>query len=308
MCIRILTAVLLLLCASLQAQASCIGIIMAGTGHVFWLELVRGANAAAQEENLQTYVRSPDSESNDAGQKYIIEKALAQGCKGIVLAPNSADVLSSVSELAVLETPVVYVDRDMGGARISVVKTNNFNAGSLAGHELIKRLNGAGTVALLRMHADVKSTTEREAGFLDALKDTDIDVIHDQYIGSAVGEARENTALLFQSGFQVDAIFTPNETSTIGALLSLKQLGLAGQIHHIGFDYTPVLLAALKANEISGLVVQQPYKMGYLGTKTLIKVMNKEDFSRSIDIPAHYIDLGNLDDPEIQEVVAVEYE
>ncbi|CTQ52478.1 D-ribose-binding periplasmic protein precursor [Roseibium album] len=308
MCIRSLTAVFVLLCASLHVQASCIGVIPAGAEHLFWREVIRGAETAAKEEKLLTYVRSPNTETNEAAQKYIIEKALDEGCKGIVLAPNSLDILSSVPRLAELGTPVVYVDRDMGGAPISVVKTNNFNAGALAGREMAKRLNGKGTVALLRMLEGVISTTERETGFLHALNDTDIEVVHDGYIGSTVGEARENTALLFQSGLQVDAIFTPNESSTIGALLTLKQMGLAGQIHHIGFDFTPLLLAALKSNEISGLVVQHPFRMGYLGTKTLIKALNNEAFGKTIDIPVHYIDLSNLNDPEVQEVVAVEYE
>lgn len=308
MCLRSLTVFLALSLSLLPVSAACIGVIPAGAEHLFWRELIRGAEAAAKESNLDTYVRSPNTEANEAGQKYIIEKALEEGCRGIVLAPNSHDIPSTVPELARSGTPVVYVDRDMGGDRVSVVQTNNFKAGELAGRKMIQRLVGSGTVALLRMRKGVISTTDREEGFLNALKESGVEVVSEHYIGATVGEARENTALLFQTGLQVDAVFTPNESSTIGALLSLKQLGLAGKVHHIGFDFTPVLLKALKSNEISGLVVQQPYQMGYLGTKTLVKAMNGEDFDHAIDIPAHYIDLANLNDPEIQEVVAVEYE
>lgn len=308
MYLRILTVFLALSFSLLPAAATCIGVIPAGAEHLFWRELIRGAETAARENDLDTYVRAPNTEANEAGQQYIIEKALEEGCKGIVLAPNSHDVPATVPALARSGTPVVYVDRDMGGNRVSVVQTNNFKAGKLAGWEMAKRLQAGGTVALLRMRAGVISTTDREEGFLDALKQTGIEVVSEHYIGATVGEARENTALLFQDGLQVDAIFTPNESSTIGALLSLKQLGLAGRVQHIGFDFTPVLLEALKAKEISGLVVQQPYKMGYLGTQTLVKAMRGDAFSPYIDIPAHYIDLDNLDNPEIREVVSVEYE
>jgi len=309
MYLRIITTLLILFCTCLSGQAACIAVIPAGAEHMFWLEVIRGAKTAAQEDGFDTYVRSPNTERNEDGQILIIRKALEQGCEGIMVAPNSSDVLSKVPEASWLKTPVVFFDRDMGGmSPTSIVKTDNFQAGFLAGRALIRRLNGKGRAALLRMHREVTSTSEREAGFLKALEGSDVEVLVDQYIGSTVQEARERTTKIFLARPDIDAIFTPNESTTIGTLLTLKHMGLAGKYHHIGFDFTPVLMGALKAGEISGLVVQDPYKMGYTSAKTLARVLNGEDVPPLIDIPAFYVDAHNLEAPEIQDIVDVGYE
>lgn len=293
----------------LTGRAACIAVIPAGAEHMFWLEVIRGARTAALEKGYETYVRSPNTERNEDGQIIIMKSALAEGCEGIMVAPNSSDLLSKIPEVASLKTPVVFFDRDMGGASpASVVKTDNFQAGYLAGRAMVKRLNGKGRVALLRMHAEVTSTTEREAGFLKALEGTDLEVVHEQYIGSTVQEARESTTLIFLSRPDIDAIFTPNESTTVGTLLTLKHMGIAGNYLHIGFDFTPVLMGALRAGEISGLVVQHPYLMGYTSAQTLFQVMEGKAVPTLIDIPAYFVDADNLETPDIQDIVDVGYE
>ena len=309
MYLRVITTLLIFLGSCLTGQARCIAVIPAGAEHMFWLEVVRGAKTAALKAGYETYVRSPNTERNENGQILIIRSALEQRCKGIMVAPNSNDLLSKVPEVSARKIPVVFFDRDMGGTPpTSIVKTDNFQAGFLAGRAMVKRLNGKGRVALLRMHIEVTSTTEREAGFLKALEGTDVEVGHEQYIGSTVEEARESTTLIFLSRPNIDAIFTPNESTTVGTLLTLKHMGIAGNYLHIGFDFTPVLMGALRAGEISGLVVQHPYLMGYTSAQTLFQVMEGEDVPKLIDIPAYYVDADNLETPEIQDIVDVGYE
>ena len=309
MYIRFITTFLTLLWSCLGGQAACIAIIPAGAEHMFWLEVIRGATTAAREEGYETYVRSPNTERNADGQVLIVRSALEQGCKGIMVAPNSADLLARLPEIGRLKTPVVFFDRDMGGKPpASTVKTDNFSAGETAGRELVKRLNGTGRVALLRMHPEVSSTSQREAGFLKALDGSGVEVVLDRYIGSTVQEARESTTKIFLARPDINGIFTPNESTTIGTLLTLKHMGIAGNYHHIGFDFTPVLMGALKAGEISGLVIQHPYRMGYRGARTLIEVMSGKDVPPLIDVPAFYVDGNNLEEPEIREIVDVDYE
>ncbi|ASP36039.1 substrate-binding domain-containing protein [Labrenzia sp. VG12] len=309
MYIRTITTLLYLCCTCLSAQAACIAVIPAGAEHMFWMETIRGATTAAREDGYETYVRSPNTERNEEGQVVIVTSALEQGCEGVMVAPNSIDLMERLPDAVRRDAPIVYFDRVMGGAPpASIIKTDNFKAGEIAGRALVKRLNGKGRVALLRMHAEVTSTTERETGFLNALSGTGVDVIRDLYIGSTVQEAREASTKFFLGRPEVDALFTPNESTTIGTLLTLKHMGLAGKYHHIGFDFAPLLMNALEAGEISGLVIQDPYQMGYSGAKTLIRVIKGEQVPKLVDIPAYYVDLENLRQPEIQEIVDVDYE
>ncbi|MTI44196.1 ribose transport system substrate-binding protein [Roseibium hamelinense] len=302
--LKCLAVLAMLVAGSMPANAACIGAITSSTEHQFWRELIRGVNAAGAHANVEVYVRSPNTETNEEGQRIIVEKAIDKGCIGIVIAPNSPQVLKGIAEVQNGSIPVVFVDRDVGTPRISAVKTDNYAAGKLAGQKLAEILNGKGKVALLRMLDGVSSTMDREQGFLDAIRDTELEVTLETHIGSTVGEARINTSVLFADGAHVDGIFTPNESTTVGALVALKKLGFADKIHHVGFDFTPVLTTALESGELSGVVIQNPYEMGYQGTLTLVRILNGESVDEFIDIPATYVDKTNLHSPEVQDIIS----
>ena len=50
----------------------------------------------------------------------------------------------------------------------------------------------------------------------------------------------------------VEAIFTPNESSTFGCLRALQDYGRAGKVLFVGFDSSDKLIQALRNDEIPG--------------------------------------------------------
>ena len=69
---------------------------------------------------------------------------------------------------------------------------------------------------------------------------------------------------------EVAGIFTPNESTTFGMLRALTDAGLAGKVRFVGFDTSDKLIQALEAGEIQGLVLQNPFKMGEVGARTIV--------------------------------------
>ena len=69
----------------------------------------------------------------------------------------------------------------------------------------------------------------------------------------------------------IDGIFAPNESSASGMLEALRSLGLNRKVHLVGFDSSPPLLQAVSEGDIDALVVQDPYRMGYLGVWTMVQ-------------------------------------
>src|SRR5262249_25548365 len=61
----------------------------------------------------------------------------------------------------------------------------------------------------------------------------------------------------------LDGIFAPNESSTTGVLRALEVLGQAGKIKLVGFDASKILIDALASDKLHGLVLQDPFDMGY---------------------------------------------
>ena len=61
---------------------------------------------------------------------------------------------------------------------------------------------------------------------------------------------------------------------------------LAGKVALIGFDSDDKLISFLKDGVISGLVVQDPYRMGYDGIKTALAASKGEKVEANSSTPA----------------------
>lgn len=95
-------------------------------------------------------------------------------------------------------------------------------------------------------------------------------------------------------------LFTPNESTTLGAWLTLQLLGLSAQVLHIGFDTGKQLAVALRAGNIYGLVAQPPFQMGYQGVRLTYRRMHGEPIvSKHVDLDVAFITRGNMNDPKI---------
>ncbi len=290
--------------STIAIAKDCIGVIPAGSGHAFWNAVEAGAQQAGKELGIAIYYRGPNDESNTEGQRLIINRVVEQGCKGLVLAPNVPERAEDVAALKAKGIPTVYIDRDTGGADVlSVIATNNYEAGKLAGREMVKRLQGKGTVALLRLRKGVASTEAREQGFLEEVTQAGLRIVLDDYLGTQVGEARLTAAQLLQDRIEtLDGVFTPNESTTLGTLRALQKLKKAGQVTHIGFDSSELLIKALASGQVFGLVVQQPFEMGYQGVYT-VHHKSVQDPSDHLDIEVVFAKKTNMTDPKIHQLL-----
>ncbi len=253
-----------------------------------------GAQSAGKELGISIYVRGALSEMNTEGQIKAIHWVLKNGCRGLLLAPNSTAQLFKVADIKTQGIPTVYIDRDMGGERISVIKTNNYEAGKLAGKEMVNVLKGKGGVAVFRLNKFVASTTARENGFIHAATEGGLNVVVDEYVGATVGDARDQVHLLMIRISQFDGIFTPNKSTTMGTILALENLDLAGKFIHIGFDSSDLMIEALETSRIYGFIVQRPYQMGYQGVHTLYDAMQGKPIRKNIETPVTFVNIRNV--------------
>jgi len=130
----------------------------------------------------------------------------------------------------------------------------------------------------------------------------DIELIStDQYAGATRDTAkRASENLLNRFGDQVQGIFTPNESSTAGMLLALQDIGKAGKVFFVGFDSSQTFIDAMKSNQLNGIVVQNPFNMGYLGVKTMVDHLMGQTVQKQTDTGVTLVTGDNLNSPEIQ--------
>lgn len=290
-----------------------IAVIPKGTTHVFWKSVEAGARKAAAEHNVEMIWKGPLREDDRAEQIKVVEQFVSEGVDGICLAPLDTEALARpVSSAIGRGIPVVILDSSLRGEPgkdfVSYVATNNTRGGEMAGEQLAKLLGGKGKIVLLRYSVGSGSTTERENGFLQALKAyPDISVIvENRYGGATVASAKGEAMKLVDQLKQADGIFCPNEPTTLGMLGALQDNGLAGTIKFVGFDATPPLVEALEKGQIHALIAQDPTRMGYLAVKTLVEHLDGQKVEPVIDTGVRLLTPESLKDPAIRKFLNLE--
>ena len=290
-----------------------IGVVPKGMTHEFWKSIEAGARQAAVDLSrdgvkVEMIWKGPFREDDREQQIQVVEGFTSQQIDGIVLAPLDRQALvRPVVEAKQQGVPTVVIDSDLDTADIvSFVATDNRKGGQMAAEEIGAKLGGRGQVLMLRYQEGSASTEAREAGFTEAMKAfPGITVIaSDQYAGPTrdTGKrAAEN--LLNRHGKELSGVFTVNETSTAGMLLALEDLSLTGKITLVGFDATPAFEQAITAGTLHGVVVQNPYRMGYLGVETMVKHLKGEQVQKRIDTGVAVVTAKNLATPDVQKML-----
>jgi len=295
-----------------EAKALRLAVIPKGTTHIFWKSIHAGAlKAAAEFPNVSIIWQGPIVEDDREAQIKLVETFVQKRVDGIVLAPlDDKALVAPVQAAAKAGIPVVIIDSDLADREsyVSFIATDNYKGGVLGAQRLAAVLGDAGgKVILLRLMVGSASTENREKGFLDEIaKFPKIQVISsNQYGGSTVESAlTASQPLLTKYGEgQVDGIFCPNESTTYGMLQALGSAGRAGKVKFVGFDVSDRLLAALKKGELSGLVVQNPYRMGYDGVKAIVAHLRGQKVEKRVDTGVTLVTPENLSDPEVDRLV-----
>jgi ribose transport system substrate-binding protein len=304
------------LSAIASAQTYEIAVIPKGTTHEFWKSIHAGARAAALElkaEGVTVNViwKGPLREDDREQQVQVVENFTGRRVSGIVLAPLDARALVAPTEAAVRAgIPVVIIDSALNSpVPVSTVSTDNYRGGVLGARRLGELLGGQGRIILLRVLAGSTSTEQREAGFLTtvAKEFPGLQVLSSDQHAGATRDTAYRTAqnLLNRFGREVTGIFAPNESSATGMLLALKDAGLAGgKVKLVGFDSGTQTVAALKSGDLQGLVVQNPFRMGYLGVKTVVASLRGAKVEPVIDTGCGLVTRENMTEPAMADLLA----
>ena len=95
---------------------------------------------------------------------------------------------------------------------------------------------------------------------------------------------KEALPLLNQFREQIDGVFCPNESSADGVLEALRNLGMnwaaanaAHRVRLVGFDSSPPLVQAIDDGDLDATILQDPYRMGYLGVSVIVQHLQGRD-------------------------------
>ncbi|MDB5311211.1 MAG: rbsB [Gemmataceae bacterium] len=269
-------------------------VVPKGMTHEHWQSVRRGAERCAADLAAEEGVRvrvifdGPLRERDAMEQIRIIDRRVATGASGVLLAPQHSKTMTAcVERAAAAGVPVVIIDSGLADPYhyVKYVATDNYHGGRLAAEHLIRELKKQGKekprLILFRYAVGSESTEQREKGFEDGVKQLCPEaewLSTDKYAGATRDSAmREAGPLVLQFKDQVDGIFAPNESSATGMVDVLRSQGLNKKVLVMGFDASKPLLQAIQEGDIVGSILQDPYRMGYLSTWCCVRYLLGED-------------------------------
>ncbi|WP_128376309.1 substrate-binding domain-containing protein [Streptomyces cavernae] len=233
-------------------------------GDTFWELVNKGAQAAADKDNIElTYKSDPSS----AGQAKLVRDAIDERVDGIALTLAKPDAMKSVvAEARTAGIPVVGLNSGIDAWRSQGLLEYFGQDESVAGRALGDKLDELkakhalcvihepGNVALEARCAGVKKTFGGQTENL-YVKGTDMDAV------------TESVANRLRQDPTIDEVVMLGAQFALAAVKSVKDAGSSAKI--ATFDLNKDLVKGLQRGEVQFAVDQQPYLQGYLATDAL---------------------------------------
>jgi ribose transport system substrate-binding protein len=291
-----------------------IPIIVGDKTSVYWQTVLAGARRAGQDLGVNVIELGTESESDINGQIGILANAVASSPSAIVIAPAQFAALGKPIENAAKQVKIIGIDSEADSSALtSFVKTDNVQAGRLAADILadaIKRTyaDAEGDVAIITSLSGVASLEERASGFEEqiATKYGALDIV-----AHKVGDGQATTGFNIMMDLIADypelrGVFASDLVMAKGAAQAVaeKKTNKGGDtINFVGFGSDNSLVQLLQAGTVAGLVVQDPFHMGYDSIKTALAASRGEHVLTNVDTGANLITKANMNSPRSQELL-----
>ena len=274
-------------------KGSYISVIGKGSEGEFWTEVKKGAEQAVEDINTElgykgkdavkvTYSGPAATDSVDE-QVNILDEELARYPVGISISIADMQACGVQFDLAAMnDIPIVAFDSgsDYPGLA-ATVSTDNVGAAALAADKIAELMGETGEVAVFTQDSKSQSAGDRVNGFVEAMQQKypeitvvniyasdQQDEIKKQIMGSTGVENPDEITeeqmmdYIIEKYPNLKGCYATNNDTVMQVVEGLARAE-AGDVKVVGYDYSEESVAALKNGEIDGLIVQNPFGMGY---------------------------------------------
>lgn len=264
-----------------QNQTHTIGVIVPNLDYVL-ATMVRGIDEVALEAGYTVMVcQSNESFGREMVNTRRLMNSLVDGF--IISVSSETKVFDHFQKIQDKNMPMVVFDRVSPSLLAPRVKLDNKEGGLLATEHLIAQ--GYKRIAILAGPKNLTISNHRLEGYLTALKKHKIKADPELIIHCDFNQefAYKATLELLAMKKRPDAIFTISDRMAIGAMLAIKEMGLAmpKDIGLVGFNNEPV--TGLVTPAITS--VEQPaFELGKTAAKLFIERMHNDMDMKDVEI------------------------
>ncbi len=269
---------------------TCISIIGRFSNDSYWKQIKAGAEQAITELNnslgytgkdkITLTFKAPGTLNDINEQVNILDEEVARNPVAICISAIDPDAFSIQFDLAAeSDIPIITFDSSSNYQNIGThISTDNTKASETAAKELAQLMEESGEVAIFVQNSLSSNSKQRLQGFLDTIHKSypEISVANTYYLDefdamSQVVAAEKNISIVSQDDVisyileknpNLKGVYTTDLDTTqlvANALRKAKRTELA----FIGFDGGPEQIQLIKDGVVNGLIIQNPYAMGY---------------------------------------------
>ena len=308
----------------------------------YWTNVKKGVMQAADDLNKElgykgsdkikvTYNAPAKSEDIDE-QVNILDEELSRYPDAVGIASIDSAACSVQFDLATANgIPIISLDSGNEYKGIQcIVKTDNEDAARTGAYKLANEIGNEGQVILVVHDSNSETAKERAKSFEEEIKNNypSVSIVETIYCDklddlkkkiavekdpnisedlqkAAVEKMTDDEVMQYYLKKYPDlkGVFGTNESSTIFALEALQKTELAGKVALVGFDISEEQTAAIKNGEIAGLVVQNPFGMGYASFVAAARTVLQSGNEAVVDTGYIWVTKDNLEDESIQNML-----
>lgn len=252
-----------------------IGIIMPDVMNLFFSELARGAEDAAERKGYSVILCNSDNkESKEEKYIQILHEKMVDG---IILTASESSVKKSLERRNI---PMVLLDRDIDiEGEIGRIIVDNEEGSYNATKYLIEK--GCQNIGFISSNKINKSSGQRLNGYEKAILESGLKLDKDRmFLQNYTIETGYKGTVSIIEKTKIDGIICGNDLIAIGSIKALKerQINVPEEIKVIGFDD----ISISKYMDPPLTTVRQPiYQMGEEAVKMLINIIDKKKMEMS---------------------------
>ena len=284
-----------------------IAVIPQTTGFSLWEAEHAGAEAAALETGYRLYWNAPTREDDVEHQIQIVDRAVRDGDRGLILAPDQSLALITPVRRAIakgIHTVIVGSPLSIPpGKDLAYILNNDEETGRIVALRMGKILGGKGSVAIIGINPDVTSILVQVRAFEKTLQQLlpGIQIIERRPRPYNAADAVQVASEILGAHSDLNAIWALTAVEAGGAFVALQASHKADQVKLVGCEQDLDLIAHVRGGQMDSVVIENTYQMGYQAVMLVAQEARGEPVALETKLEPTLVTRENVDTPEVQQ-------
>lgn len=287
---------------SCRSTPDVVAVIPRTTSTTFWEAEHAGAEFASRKSGVHIRWNAPTREDDVQLQITMVDRAIDERCRGLILAPDEPRALMvPVQRALAAGVPTVVVGSSLPlplQKNLSYIVNDDEMVGRMAALRIGEVLHGKGRVAVVGIDPQSLNSLAVLKSFVSMVGERfpQIELVDRRAAANSDLDSELIVNQVLLAHRDVSVILSLNAQETVGAYLAVKGRSLTGQVKVVGVQQSAELANAIRLHQIDSLIAEDTYRMGYRAVELLTRATNQSP--QMIKLSPILITAANVDSPE----------